>query len=218
MILVGIVGFAGSGKGTFGDILVTQHGFVADSYAAPVKDAVASIFGWDRKLLEGDTQESREFRETPEKEWSKYFGRPFTPREALQKMGTECGRNVYHPNLWVDALEQRIKKYPANYAITDVRFPNEIDQIVRLGGYVIRIKREPEPMWYNYAIEWNNVEWDETIPCQANRQVMTEFPGIHYSEFAWIGNPKITYTIVNDGTFDDLSDEVNKLLDIIINL
>lgn len=60
-MLIGVVGFAGSGKGTVADILVRDHGFKKLSFADALKDAVATIFGWERHLLEGDTDESREF-------------------------------------------------------------------------------------------------------------------------------------------------------------
>ena len=44
-MLIGVVGFAGSGKGTIGDILVGDHQFVRLSFADALKDAVAVIFG-----------------------------------------------------------------------------------------------------------------------------------------------------------------------------
>src|ERR1700679_2068879 len=100
-MIIGVVGFVGSGKDTVGNILV-DIGFIRDSYAAPVKDAVAVIFGWDRNQLEGAIGVDRVWREQPDPYWSEKFGKPFSPRLALQLMGTECGRNVYHPNLWVD--------------------------------------------------------------------------------------------------------------------
>ena len=52
-MIIGLLGFAGSGKGTVADILVSK-GFKKESFADPVKDAVAAIFGWERSLLEGD--------------------------------------------------------------------------------------------------------------------------------------------------------------------
>jgi ABC-type oligopeptide transport system ATPase subunit len=59
-MIIGIVGFAGSGKGTVGDILVNDHDFTKLSFADAVKDATSAIFGWPRHLLEGDTNESRQ--------------------------------------------------------------------------------------------------------------------------------------------------------------
>ena len=54
-MIIGLVGFIGSGKGTVGDILVTQHGYYRFAFADALKDAVATIFTWPRGLLEGDT-------------------------------------------------------------------------------------------------------------------------------------------------------------------
>ncbi len=55
MAIIGIVGFKGAGKDTAGNFFEQNHGFDPDSFAAPLKDAVAAIFGWPRHLLEGDT-------------------------------------------------------------------------------------------------------------------------------------------------------------------
>ena len=75
-MIVGLLGFIGSGKGTAGDIL-KDMGFTPVSFAKGVKDVTAEMFGWPRHLLEGDTQVSREWREQPDKFWSEEFGKPF---------------------------------------------------------------------------------------------------------------------------------------------
>ena len=139
--VIGLVGFIGSGKGTAGDIL-SGMGYAKESFAKGVKDTASVMFGWDRKLLEGDTEESRKWRETPDKYWSFKFGRDFTPREALQKMGTEVGRDVFHKDFWVFELENRLMFHDTPVVVTDVRFPNEIDWIHSIGGKVIEIQRE----------------------------------------------------------------------------
>ena len=53
-MLIGIVGFINSGKGTIGDIL-EQKGFHKDSFAKPLKDARSIIFGWPREIIEHET-------------------------------------------------------------------------------------------------------------------------------------------------------------------
>src|SRR5665213_2139245 len=151
--IIGLVGFISSGKNTVADLLISNHGFTKESFAAPLKDAVSVMFGWDRALLEGDTEESRLFREAPDLFWSEKMGKPFSPRYAMQLMGTEAGRDVFYENLWVDALEKRITKkistgdilrQESNFVITDVRFSNEINKIKNMGGYVFRVKRGDE--------------------------------------------------------------------------
>ena len=65
-MLIGIVGLIGSGKDTVAERLVAQHGYRRDSFAKSLKDAVSSMFNWDRESLEGKTDESRQWREQPD--------------------------------------------------------------------------------------------------------------------------------------------------------
>jgi hypothetical protein len=204
-MIIGLLGFIGSGKGTAGDILASHHGFVQDSFARPLKDAIAAIFGWDRQMLEGATAESREWREQADKFWSEKFGFPFTPRQALQLMGTEAGRNVFHKDLWVISLIQR--NQGRNVVITDVRFKNEIKAVHDNGGIIVRVQRGPEPDWYEVAKTANVGTGDE----QAVALAAMMFSKIHSSEWDWIGSP-INHTIYNDGTLADLQDNVRHVV------
>ena len=58
-MIIGIVGHIGSGKDTVGNIITQHTQGRRDSFAAPLKDLCASIFGWERHLLEGDTIEMK---------------------------------------------------------------------------------------------------------------------------------------------------------------
>jgi len=199
MMVVGLVGFIGSGKGTAGDIL-TKIGFQKHSFAGPLKDAVSVIFGWDREMLEGETKESRAWREQPDEFWSKVMGRPYTPREALQKMGTEAGRNIFHNDLWIEALQRRIK---GNTVITDVRFQNEMQFVKKNGGIIIEIARGTAPDWYDTARLANEGSLKDIV-------AMKQY-GIHESEWKWIGQG-IDYVIHNDGTIGDLKKNLANVL------
>jgi len=59
----------------------------------------------------------------------------------MQTIGTEWGRNMIHPDIWVRAWEQSLPE-DADVVVDDVRFPNEVAAIRRLGGDVIRICRD----------------------------------------------------------------------------
>lgn len=206
-MIVGLLGFIGSGKGTVGELLVEKHGFHADSFAAPLKDAVSKIFGWPRHLLEGDTEESRVFRELKSEYWSNALGYDVTPRLMLQYMGTEAGRNIFGANLWSASLQHRYYLRSANqdnYVITDVRFPNEIKMLHEMGGITVVVKRGDLPEWYDVALAYNQGKSEEKPK------------DIHYSEWAWIGE-KVDFTIDNNGSIEDLNRNVAAVVSLLTN-
>jgi hypothetical protein len=177
--LIGISGKMGSGKDTVGSILQDYSDDNAEDYqikkfATKLKEIAASLIGCDVSDFE-----DREFKEKElGEEWwycvaddGSYV--PYeqnlhenkvlnivklTPRKLLQLLGTEAGRQIIHPNIWINALfadynakgfdykgseNKEIKGdwiYP-NWIITDVRFPNEAQAIKDRGGIVIRINR-----------------------------------------------------------------------------
>ena len=109
-MIVGLVGFIGSGKDTVAKEFV-DRGCVQDSFAGPLKDLCSSVFGWPRDLIEGDSLESRDFRETPDMFWTKKLGVPnFTPRLALQLIGTDVLRKNFSQDIWLNSLEYRIRQ------------------------------------------------------------------------------------------------------------
>jgi len=202
-MLIGVVGFIGSGKGAVGDLL-EQKGFVKDSFAKPLKDACSAMFGWPRELLEGDTEVSRKWREESDSFWSEKFGYTFTPRLALQLMGTEAGRNVFHQDIWVVSLLNRAKG--KNVVVTDVRFKNEINYIQQNGGIIVRVKRGEEPEWYKLA--------EDAAAGFSSAIMEIKDKGIHQSEWDWIGSD-FNYTIENEGSLEDLGNQIDGLLQFI---
>jgi hypothetical protein len=189
--------------------LVERHNFFKESFANSVKDSCAAVFGWDRAMLEGDTPESRAWREQPDQWWSDKFGKEFSPRLALQLMGTEAGRDVFHPDLWVHTVLRRCEQAPYNnYVIADVRFPNEINAIKDSGGVVIRVRRGDDPEWYTLARECNVYNKLDIM--------RNAYPEVHYSEWAWIG---AHYDIVMDNncSLDELKIRVDKIVDSLYN-
>jgi hypothetical protein len=131
----------------------------------------------------------------------KYFKRQMTPRMLLQLLGTDCGRDIIHPNIWVNALMSEYKDQfgPSakaggfqtsdirnhglpKWIITDVRFPNEVLAIANTGGIMIRVERP-------------SVVSTDTHP----------------SETA-LDNHRFDYTITNDGTIDQLIEAVRQVL------
>ena len=207
MKIVGILGFAGSGKDTVG-AMFREAGYEKASFAASVKDATSSIFGWKRELLEGDTDESRKFREEVDPFWTKHLGYEVTPRKMLQLLGTEACRNVLGANIWVYSMLRNMDPNK-KYVITDVRFPNEIKMIQDAGGTLIRVRRGPEPEWYDYAIAYN--QWESTGRTENDVSpfsMSAYFPDVHPSEYSWVGS-STSATFFNDSAIETLRIAVN---------
>lgn len=198
-MIIGLVGFIGSGKGTAGE-LIEQKGFVRDSFAKPLKDACSIIFGWPRSMVEGDSEVSRKWREEKDIYWSEKFGYDFSPRLALQLMGTEAGRDVFHKDLWIISLINRSKG--KNVVVTDVRFKNEIDYIQKNGGIVVRIKRGEDPPWYEVL---------QNTEREGEKEELMNFVGVHRSEWDWVGC-EFDYVIENNGTVQDLGKKIDDIL------
>ena len=185
-MLIGLVGLIGSGKDTVADRMVQNHGFKRDSFAKSLKDATANIFGWDRELLEGQTQESRKWREQPDEFWSEKFKKEITPRWVLQHFGTEVCRGTMLDSIWIDSFVARYRGDKT--VISDTRFVNEIKVIRDQGGKIILVKRGE-------------------IPSREEMQAS----GAHQSEWDWIGC-KFDYVLDNTGTIDQLHEKVDALI------
>ena len=204
--IIGLVGFIGSGKGTVATQLVEEFNFRQDSFASTLKDACSVIFDWPRNMLEGNTKESREWREIPDNWWAEKLGiSNFSPRLALQLIGTDALRNHFHQDLWFLTIQNKIRKnVDKNFVISDVRFPNEIKFIQEQNGILIRINRGSVPVWYETALMANKGN-------SIAKEVMTKtYSSAHYSEWAWCG-AKLDFEINNNGTKESLEMQVRNI-------
>lgn len=198
-MLVGVVGLIGSGKNTAGDVLVERYGYRRDSFARTLKDVTAALFNWDRELLEGDTEASREYRETVDRRWSDMLGFDITPRYALQYLGTEVFRDNLHSEIWLHTVKNRYEENGyAKTVITDVRFPNEMQFIRSQGGQILFVERGERPeYWYEARVNPG--------------QMTIDYPNVHKSEWAWVAELGIRdYKINNDGDLDSFKNELDK--------
>ena len=190
-MIIGICGLIGCGKGTVADILVEEHNFKKLSFADKLKDGVATVFGWDRSMLEGDTRQSREWREQRDEFWSKETKRNITPRIVLQEFGTDCMRHGFDDSIWVSIVKQELIKNPTkDFVIPDVRFPNEALMIQKLNGCVWRAIRGPDPVWFRMY-----------------QDIGVEPKDVHESEWRW-ANVNFDAQVSNNGTLDDLKNQV----------
>jgi hypothetical protein len=209
-MIIGVCGFIGSGKDTIADYLVNIHQFRRESFANTLKDAVSQVFGWDRDMLEGRTRQSREWREQVDPWWAQRLGIPnLTPRWILQHWGTEVCRRAFHDDIWIAALENKLRNSQDDIVISDCRFPNEIKSIKDAGGIVIRVIRGAEPEWYEAAVSANrgpdgNLSW-------ALSRAKLERWQVHASESSWVGT-KFDAVVDNNSTMDYLLNQINDLV------
>ena len=109
------------------------------SFAHKIKLHVSDVLGVPVEQMDDEEWRSKDL----DLEWEyidNNIKKVYTPRLLMQKIGTDMARAI-HPDYWVNALF--IDYDPMeNWAITDVRFPNEVKAITRNGGLVIRIERE----------------------------------------------------------------------------
>lgn len=200
---------------------VTKHNWQIKKFADKLKDIVCIILGCTREQLEDTNFKEKELGEEwaiwkvllkngsrfgglyLDKKTAKYTSQfsslqptevvkeILTPRKILQLLGTECGREIIHPKIWVNALFTDYKPSIDHWIITDVRFPNEIDAIRERGGIIIRVNRKhgyvtPEGIWKEMPINY------------------------HESETA-LDNYRFDYAIDNNGSIEQLEKKVKEI-------
>lgn len=124
--VIGLAGPARVGKDTAADYLIGRlpH-YGKASFADPIKAMLAEGLGLDCNQLHGD----RKGEADPRYEC--------TPRHIMQTLGTEWGRQLIHPDVWVRAMAPRVKG--RRVIIADVRFPNEA-AFVRERGVLVHLE------------------------------------------------------------------------------
>ena len=209
-VIIGLVGLIGSGKDTVANFLINKHNFYRESYADSLKNAVSSVFQWDRELLEGNTVISRQWREEEDEWWSNRLGFRITPRLVMQQWGTELCRYAFHDDIWIASLEKKLlDQTDKSIVITDVRFPNEIKLIHELNGKVVHIRRGKQPEWWGIAVTANTTT--DTILRDNLEQTLIHKKQVHASEWSWVGH-KTDYVLNNNSTLEKLEENVDNML------
>jgi len=139
MNVIGLTGFAGSGKSTVAQYLVEEHGFTRLSFAAPLKKMLRTL---DPVLVTQpefysplDTFKlslALDFFGSEQKLKESKYGDEY--RRLLQVLGTDCIRAV-DEDFWVNAAVAQMTDPDGKYVFDDVRFPNEAETI---RGYGVR--------------------------------------------------------------------------------
>jgi hypothetical protein len=88
-----------------------------------------------------------------------------TPRQLLQSLGTDWGRQMVDTNIWLRCWQQRVSVYleqGIGVVVDDVRFPEEARLIEALGGAMVEVTRPGGGSWTfaAHASEGALDQWD----------------------------------------------------------
>lgn len=155
--IIGFTGPATSGKDTAAQALIDTGMWKRVSFADPLKQSALVLnplvtipcdhelvrTQWPEATISGDDVMLRLAEVVEELGWD---GAKRVPevRRILQVMGTECGRQIFGPNCWVNIAAksiQDVRNSGLRVVMTDVRFPEEAELIHNLGGTVVKIIR-----------------------------------------------------------------------------
>lgn len=180
--LIGLSGRAGVGKDEIAKIL-GKLGYIRVAFADKLKEEVdgAVLTAYRPVELAPDIVEAMDRMRVGEV-WEK----PTKPhvRVVLQYWGTEYRRKYFGEDYWVEQVERIIRSEEfAYFVVSDVRFPNEVDMIRRLGGRVFKVERDVEEVG---------------IPGHASEDV----DKLYYDKM-----------IINNGTIEDLRESVLNALE-----
>lgn len=211
MIVVGITGKKGHGKSEIAKIMKQNHAFTEKAFADPLKKCVMPLFDFKRKQVYGDMKEEIDER------WG------ITPREALQHVGTEVVRNhmnkllpdigdefwIQHMRHYFEDMQTDREKAMMNcdgadensvvvhcrngkcrvykFVISDVRFKNEAEYVKNeCNGVLLKVVRPDKESDDSHASETDMDNFVEGL---------------------------VDYTIINDGSKDELAVKVQDFID-----
>lgn len=171
----------------------------------------------DKKIREGERENIAEFLVK------------LTPRKLMQLVGTEAGREIIHPDVWVNSTFAKFQadedgKYPT-WVISDVRFPNELGKIHKEDGLSIRLVRyrllsewldmyaiELEDMGEYEDLKISDVDFMEFINELDSKSLEEVTERINHPSETSLDGYKFHFEIDNDGTIADLVNEIYEIL------
>lgn len=166
--IIGLTGFAGTGKDTVADLLVTHLGFRKLAFADALRAEVSEGFQVDPVYLSHPSTKQHAItalamNRAPQdflaavamtigKDGRDQLGHlspawltaPRSPRQILQWWGTEY-RRKRDPRYWTRIVLERVatmhRNGTARFVLTDVRFENEADTVHAAGGLLWQVTR-----------------------------------------------------------------------------
>jgi hypothetical protein len=138
-MIIGLTGYAQSGKDTVAKILVENYGYTRVAFADKIRDFIYDM----NPMVDNVAGEPIFIKERIDRDgWEMAKKNPHV-RRALQNAGVSA-RKLFGPQFWINEAMKTMLNDPRpdmHYVITDVRFLNEADMIRVNKGQIWRIKR-----------------------------------------------------------------------------
>jgi hypothetical protein len=134
-MIIGLSGYARSGKDTVAGMLMGIHGYERVAFADKIREL---LFAMDPLIM----HDGRDFRLqdiVESKGWEEAKTQHPEVRRLLQDLGVG-GRELLDDSVWINAALNSFKE-DDKVVVTDVRFKNEAARIKNLGGKIWRINR-----------------------------------------------------------------------------
>jgi dephospho-CoA kinase len=140
MRYIGICGNINAGKDSVAAILEAEYGYTRRAYSDPVYQILLTL----NPLIPINIAQfpGTYGRYTMRvQELVQFYGLDFVKRNSpevrkyLRLLGTECGRDVFGQDCWVDKMAED-SLYDEKTVITGIRFQNEVDFIRENGGVI----------------------------------------------------------------------------------
>lgn len=171
-MIIGLTGPAGSGKDTVADWLEVRHGFSRIALADPIRKGLCAMFDLPMHVFKPGIKE----------QIIPSIGK--SPRELMQTLGTEWGRDMVARDIWLRMASRKIAAALPRIVVTDIRKEDEAQWLRGYGGGIWRIHR-------------------------STRKAVRP----HTSESGAISISPDDLAIPNDGSIDDLFSVIDDVLD-----
>jgi hypothetical protein len=135
-MIIGLTGYAQSGKDTVANILVNNYGYTRIAFADKIREFLYET----NPMYDSIVGEPLFVKAKVDRDgWEEAKKSPHI-RRLLQTSGV-AARKVFGENFWVQQALREVH-FEGNFVITDVRFPNEADAIRKYDNSQIwRIRR-----------------------------------------------------------------------------
>jgi hypothetical protein len=138
-MIIGLSGYAQTGKDTAAMHLVSTYGFKRIAFADPLREALYRL-----NPVVSDVPEVPGIHLASAVDnlgWELVKQTSPQVREMLQRMGTEVGRGMFGTDFWVNQAFKNVYR-GSQVVFTDVRFPNEFEKIKSYNGKVFRVVKD----------------------------------------------------------------------------